>query len=223
MIRPRKLVGSLVFITGCLLLLILSLPMLVSIIHFSLFSSPKLIDPTAVTPFRSPAVVNIFGIAVTDDTNPQSWFSSSIPASASANNPVKYYYLTIPRLKMDRVQVEINGLDLKKNAVHYPGTALPGSFGNTVIFGHSALPFFYKPGQPLTIFNPLPDIKIGDEVTIDYNSFTYRYIISHTAEVTPDQVSVLAQSPDRHRLTLITCVPLGTFWHRFVATADLAN
>ena len=34
------------------------------------------------------------------------------------------------------VPVEINGPDLKKNAIQFPGTAIPGDYGNTVILDH---------------------------------------------------------------------------------------
>jgi len=92
-----------------------------------------------------------------------------------------------------------------------------------VILGHSALPGLYKKTSPLVVFNSLPQIKIGSEIIIRYDGVTYRYLVQATKEVHPDQVSVLAPTPDRRQLTLITCVPLGTYWRRFVAVAILVN
>ena len=77
--------------------------------------------------------------------------------------------------------------------------------------------------DPLSIFNPLVKAKIGDEIIINYDGITYRYIIRHTAEVDPEKVEVLAQSYDRYELTLVTCTPLGTYLRRFVARAELVN
>lgn len=222
MIRPPKIIAVLFLISGTLILLGLILPITISTLRFRFFSPPRLIDPTIVAAFPVPYVVNVFGITTVDYSNPTSWFDSS-PATISASTPVRYYTLSLPRQKLSDISVEIDGLDLKKNAIHLSGSALPGSYGNTVIFGHSALPLFYKQGNPLTIFNPLIDIKIGDEAVIKYDNIVYRYVVRQTQEVTPDQISVLAQHYDRHELTLITCVPLGTYWRRFVASAELVN
>lgn len=222
MIRPSKIIPVLLLLSGSLILAGLVLPITISTLRFRLFSPPRLIDPTAVAAFPVPYVVNALGITSVDYSDPTSWFDAP-PATASADVPIHYYTLSVPRLKLLNVRVEVDGHDLKQNAIHLPGTALPGDYGNTVIFGHSALPIFYKKGNPLTIFNPLVDIKSGDEVIINYDTITYRYTIRSTEEVTPDQIRVLAQHYDRHELTLITCVPLGTYWHRFVATAELSN
>lgn len=222
MTRHRKIISGLLFGLGSLLLLLTIFPILFSLVRFQFFSPPKLIDPTVVSVYPAPYIVNVFGTATADYTNPEIWFNTSYPASASASS-VTHYNLSIPQIQLLDVPIEINGLDLKNSAIHYAGTALPGSFGNTVIFGHSALPLFYKPGNPLTIFNPLIKIKVGDDISINYDNLVYRYRVRQTMEVTPDKISVLAQRFDRHELTLITCVPLGTYWHRFVAVADLVN
>jgi len=69
----------------------------------------------------------------------------------------------------------------------------------------------------------LPKAQVGDEVIVKYDGITYRYVIKKTQEVRPNQIEVLTQHYDRYQLTLITCVPLGTYWRRFVATAELVN
>ncbi|KKU74667.1 MAG: hypothetical protein UX99_C0008G0001, partial [Candidatus Amesbacteria bacterium GW2011_GWB1_47_26] len=52
---------------------------------------------------------------------------------------------------------------------------------------------------------------------------TYKYIVRNITEVDPSQIEVLAQRYDKNELTLITCVPLGTYLRRFVARAELVN
>ena len=71
-------------------------------------------------------------------------------------------------------------------------------------------------------FRPLRDIHLGDEVRVDSGK-TYRYIVSETRIVSPEDVSVL-QSEDKAELTLITCYPfnyLGSAPKRFVVQAQL--
>ncbi|MEK7091264.1 MAG: sortase [Patescibacteria group bacterium] len=206
-------------IIGLFLLLSVILPISLSQLSFSL--QPKLLDPTAVSLVPAPYVANILGITTPDYTQPTAWFPAA--SSTPSISRVRYYTLSIPKLNLRDVPVEINGTDLKKNAIHFSGTALPGDYGNTVIFGHSTLPALYKPNDPVSIFNPLPKIKVGDSITIQYDGVTYKYVVRNTTEVDPSQIEVLAQRYDKNELTLITCVPLGTYLRRFVARAELVN
>lgn len=193
-------------------------------IQAGLNPTPKLIDPSDVSGVPGLFVVSALGITTVDYTQASTWFVTDSPTDPSpAPSRVKYYTLSVPRIKLTDVTVEINGVDLKKNAIQYPGTAIPGSFGNAVVFGHSALPQFYQSGNPLTIFNPLLRMKLGDEIIVNYDGVTYRYLTREIKEVKPTDIEVLAQRYDRHEITLVTCVPLGTYWHRLIVRADLAN
>ena len=49
----------------------------------------------------------------------------------------------------------------------------------------------------------------------------YRYQVEKMVEVSPEDVSVLEQQYDRERLSLITCVPPGTYLRRLVVRAGL--
>jgi sortase A len=160
----------------------------------------------------------------TDLTAADTWFvGQPKPTVNSAAKKISYYKLSIPKVGLEGVTVEIDGNDLMKNAIQYPGTAIPGTYGNTVVFGHSTLPHLYKPLDPVSVFNPLVKTKVGDEVVISYDGVTYRYRITETKIVKPTQIDVLEQQYDKHELTLITCTPLGTYLNRFVAHAELVN
>ncbi len=209
--------------TGLLILSLVAVPVLISTFKFHLFSQPDLIDPTAVSGLPAPQIVNVLGVATSDLTQADNWFSTSSLPSAPVSSKVKYFTISIPRLGILDVPVEVNGTDLKNNAIHFTGSAMPGSFGNAVVFGHSALPQFYTKDNPLTVFNPLVKAKIGDEITVKYDGISYLYVVKETREVTPDQISVLSQRFDRSELTVITCTPLGTYWRRFVARAELVS
>ncbi|GEM_PF-5440412 len=208
----RRFFSLSLVMVGLILLLSVLVPIGLSQLSFSF--RPKLLDPTAVA--LVPAL-----FVIPDYTQPTTWFPSA--SSTPTVSRVRYYTLSIPKLNLRDVPVEINGTDLKKNPIQFPGTALPGDYGNTVIFGHSTLPALYKPNDPISIFNPLPKIKVGDAITIQYDGVTYKYIVRNTTEVDPSQVEVLAQRYDKNELTLITCVPLGTYLRRFVARAELVN
>lgn len=215
------------FSTGKLLplcLMLFGLVLIVSVIAPIAVPRPgsKLIDPTDVSEFPLPVVVDEFG-SPTQLSNSSEWFTAPISLPPAKVTSVRYFSLAIPRLKLLNVPVEVNGADLKTNAIHYPGTALPGEYGNSVVFGHSALPQFYTKDNPLTVFNSLVDARVGDEIIVNFDGITYRYLVTKITEITPSQVEVLTQSFDRRALTLITCVPLGTYWHRLVIHAEIAK
>ncbi len=159
----------------------------------------------------------------TDYLITSNWFSGQVKLPEIKKTSVEFFTLNYPGLEMTDVAVKINSENLKQSASHFPGTPLPGEYGNTVIFGHSALPQLYKPGNPLTIFNPLLKAKIGDEVSIIFDGIVFRYQVNKITEVNPDKIEVLAQNFSRKELTLITCTPLGTYWKRWVVRAELVN
>lgn len=174
--------------------------------------------------FLSPLGNNkVLSAKVVDLTRASNWFSGEVPISEPKNisQSIRYYTFSIPKLKIDKATAEVGGEDLSKSLIHYKGTALPGQIGNTVIFGHSVLPQFFNPQNYMTIFSTLPTLKLGDEVTINYDGITYRFTISEMFEVSPNDVYVLAQPNDRPHLTIITCVPPGTYLRRLVIKADL--
>lgn len=213
-----RFVPQVVILAGLIMLANVLIPITLPLLK----SKPKLIDPSAVSAAPNVFVVNVLGVSHQDNRSPQSWFE--LPASTSITpipSKLKYFTISIPRLGMDNITVEINGTDLQKNAIHFPGTVLPGSFGNSVIFGHSSLPQLYRPENPVTIFNPLLDAQIGDQILVNHDGVNYTYIVKDIVEVNPSQVEVLSQKYDRHQLTLITCTPLGTYWKRFVVKAEL--
>lgn len=201
---------------GLSLLVVTVFPILLSDLSFRLLAPPRLFDPSLLP--QLPQVIRR-----PDYTQASVWFSSPISLPPPAVSSASAFTLSLPRLGLTRVPVTVNGSDLKQSAIHYPGTALPGQLGNTVIFGHSSLPVLYKPGSSLTIFNPLVRAKVGDLVEISFDGVAYRYQVIQIQEVSPRQIEVLSQPADKYHLTLVTCVPLGTYWRRLVLTAELVN
>lgn len=154
-----------------------------------------------------------------DYTNADTWFPEA--THTSSNKDAIAYELSIPRLGIKDASVRNDHTDLKKTLIQYPGTAMPGDLGNTVIFGHSVLPQFFNPKNYLTIFSTLHTLSPGDQVIIKEGEVTYTYRITALYSVDPSDLSPLAQSYDRHSLTIITCTPPGTYLKRLIVRAEL--
>jgi LPXTG-site transpeptidase (sortase) family protein len=87
---------------------------------------------------------------------------------------------------------------------------LPGSMGNSIIYGHNWT----------SLFGKLVNVKVGDKVVVTYPDHTHKtFIIAYTSVVSPDESSILAPSKDK-RITLYTCTGLFDS-KRFVVVAVL--
>jgi sortase A len=96
----------------------------------------------------------------------------------------------------------------------HKGLAGPGQNGNMVLSGHISSP------NEGAVFHRLPELKVGEGVIVSTDERQYLYRVVDVKTVTPDQVSVLDQTPDP-TATLITCYPDGIYSHRLVVTARL--
>lgn len=155
-----------------------------------------------------------------DFTKASVWFPKK-PAVVVNQEEAVAYTLSIPKLKILEARVIVGSDDLSKSLIQYGGTANPGDYGNTVIFGHSVLPYFFNPKDYKTIFSTLPSLSEGDEIFISQEGITYRYVIEEMHVVGPDDVSILEQKYDDSYLSLITCVPPGTYEKRLWVKARL--
>lgn len=155
-----------------------------------------------------------------DYTLINNWFpTASLPPLKKSK--ITHYNLSIPVLKIENAVVEIGGLEVKDTLIHYPGTALPGEFGNVIIFGHSILPIFYNPKDYKAIFSLIPTLKKGDTIHLYYDGVEYVYEVFDYLEVFPEEINVLEQHFDQKTLSLVTCVPPGTYKKRGIVRARL--
>jgi len=121
--------------------------------------------------------------------------------------------LEAPTVKMSATVLE--GSDdgtLSRGAGHIENTPFAGQPGNIGIAGHRD-----------TVFRPLRDVKVGDPLALTTADRTYRYRISQTLIVGPDDVYVLDPT-GRPTLTLVTCYPFNFVGHapkRFIVRATL--
>ncbi len=172
-------------------------------------------------PANAAAPVSASWGATPETINPNLWFPTS-PQKKIVTR-VNSYMLSIPKLKIKDATVVVAGDDLSKSLIHYGGTGLPGEYGNTVIFGHSTLPQFYSPTNYKAIFSLLPTLTTGDEILVNFDGVRYRYVVEAMVVTKPNDLSPLEQRFDDVFLTLITCVPPGTYWERLNVKARLVK
>lgn len=120
--------------------------------------------------------------------------------------------LDVPRLQLSTPVIEgDDNVTLKRAVGHLPDTPMPWDDGNSAIAGH-------RDG----LFRPLKDVKVGDEIRFRTTRDEFRYRVTKTSIVTPDDLSVLEPQSDPATLTLITCYPfyyVGSAPKRFVVHA----
>ena len=124
--------------------------------------------------------------------------------------------LPLAVLRVPRVRLEVpvfDGTDeatLNRGAGHIEHTAVPGAPGNAGIAAH-------RDG----FFRSLKDVRPGDAIELDTRAGTVSYFVERMWIVDPDDISVLAPTPD-HALTLVTCYPfyfVGPAPQRFIVRA----
>ncbi|OGM04368.1 hypothetical protein A2715_03205 [Candidatus Woesebacteria bacterium RIFCSPHIGHO2_01_FULL_39_32] len=149
-----------------------------------------------------------FTFSQKDYTKASNWFEG-VDKKEYVSENVKYFTISIPKLKVENATVAIGGEDLSQSLIQFPDTALPGKVGNTVIFGHSILPIFYNPENYLAIFSTLDKLDKGDEVIVDYDGIRYKFTVENLFEVSPNDIQILEQDSSSSYLTLVTCSPPG--------------
>jgi sortase A len=230
----RKTVNylSYIFLTvGALLLFWSFYPILSFEVYSRIFiqngySSPVPRSDIASSLERSNSVLgtqNVFSSNLRDFTQADLWFPTKTQSKINKNITLKNYYLSIPKLNIKSAKVEVGGEDLSKSLIHYLPQTLPGEYGNIVIFGHSTLPQLYNPLDYKTVFTYLPSLEKGDKVLVQVEGVEYEYDVFDMFVINPEEVSVLEQQNDASYLTLITCVPPGTYWKRLVVKAKLTK
>lgn len=121
-------------------------------------------------------------------------------------------YLAIPRVGLSVPILEgDDARTLMIAAGHLPDTPLPWDEGNAAIAGHRD-----------TLFRPLKDVRVGDDVEVFTREGDLRYRVVRVAVVGSEDLWVLRPWDGVH-LTLVTCYPfsyVGPAPQRFVVQAE---
>ena len=132
------------------------------------------------------------------------------------------FYLSVPKLGIDKAEVSTNSGDLKPDKMigHYKGSGIPGESGNVFLYGHSVLPWFFNPKNPMTIFSTLPDLTVGDKISVFFEAKEYIYKVESLKTVNPNEVNPLWKPEGGGKyITLMTCVPPGLKTKRLLVVA----
>lgn len=236
-VRAIKFVPYFSILGGMVLLAVIVLPMVSYKLMVMSKNNNRLLSPLSdhalaeARGFISPVVPTVLSARNEEPASIQmesevdySLVSNWFPTAATPKlqtSKITNYTLSIPKLKINEAIVTIGGDKIKDTLISYPGTALPGEYGNTVIFGHSVLPMFYNPKNYETIFSLLPTLEKGDKIIIYFDGIQYNYQVEDYFEVKPDEVQVLEQRFNEQILSIVTCVPPGTYSKRGVVKARL--
>ena len=178
------------------------------------------------TPFRD----SVLGVATGFSDFKYNELENKNDATESTKEQApKYFTLSIPRLRVDQAVVETNSTNLNPDSSlgHYNGSALPGNSGNSFIYGHSVLPWFFNPKNYRTVFSTLGDLQTGDEIQINYNGKKLVYKVESKEVVAPNYVNPLGEFKPAYlkesTVTLMTCWPAGTKAKRLMVKAVLVD
>jgi LPXTG-site transpeptidase (sortase) family protein len=141
--------------------------------------------------------------------------ATTSPAAPAPAAGVVLGRLEAPTVKLSTAVLEgSDDATLSRGSGHIEGTPFPGQPGNVGIAGHRD-----------TTFRALRHIKLGDALEYQTADKLYRYKISKTWIVGPDDVYVLDPTP-QPALTLVTCYPFEFVGHapqRFIVRAELVG
>lgn len=136
---------------------------------------------------------------------------ANLPAPTPA--PHQGNRIQIPALNIDAPIVQGDGWEqLMKGVAQHLGTANPGEKGNMVLSGHNDV---Y--GE---VFRYLDRLKPGDQIVVFTSTQSHTYIVKEWKLVAPDQVEVMAPTPNE-TLTLISCYPYLVDTQRIAVKATL--
>lgn len=155
---------------------------------------------------QSLSTVDPFGEGeITEDTVPK----------VSADYDSVFAYIDIPKINQT-LPVYLGATDehLAVGAAVIQGTSLPigGNNTNSVISGHT--------GLVQKFFTDLPELAIGDTITITNRWETLHYRVTGNILIWPDQTEYLAVVPGKDMITLLTCYDGTASNDRFLIFAE---
>jgi sortase A len=212
--------------TGLAILALVLVPIISFELTYQAEDDVKMVNPLPNREIVKNTIINgvpqVLGAGNTDYTKASVWFPKAEAAEVFTKSNIDSYTLSIPKLHIDKAEVVVNADDLSKSLVHFSGP-LPGNFGNPIIFGHSTIIWLYNPLDYKTIFSKLPELKKNDEIFATVDNITYKYQVFEMKVVYPDDVSVLSQKYGDAYITLVTCVPPGTYFKRLIVRGRLTG
>ena len=185
----------------------------------SVFDGPANRAPTAraqnpVVPATAPTTTTTTGAAIVAPEAPPLPVPEAAPADPYERVPVVAVgEIEIPKIGLVHTIYEGVSLTVVDHGPgHWPGTPMPGGWGNSVYAGHRT-----TNSRP---FRNIDQLVAGDSIVFrtDLGTFTYR--VTETTVVPWDGVWIVDQHPGR-TMTLFACHPPGSAAYRYVVFAEL--
>ena len=66
-------------------------------------------------------------------------------------------------------------------------------------------------------------MEVGDPFYLIYKNWIFKYIVTETAVVRPDDVKYMENNTNEKKATLMTCWPAGTTISRLVVVGELVE
>ena len=158
--------------------------------------------------------------------------STTLPAASTTTlalsqpeNPPDDEHADVPVAEIGSIEIPKIGLStslyegiwltvLDVGPGHWPGTALPGGYGNAVVAGHRV-----THSEP---FRHIDELVAGDTIVLADATGRYTYAVTGSEVVTPDTVDIVTQRPG-HTVTLFACHPPGSAAYRYVVFGTLIS
>jgi sortase A len=135
------------------------------------------------------------------------------PAPRAPEPRVELGRFRIPDLELDTTLLKGVSLTvLDQGPGHWPGTALPGGWGNAVVSAHRT-----SHGGP---FRHLDQLEVGDEVIFEVDGTKHVNEVTGSEIVPPTALWIIDQKPGR-TLTMFACHPPGSTAERIVVHGEL--
>ncbi len=208
-----KFFSLLFLVVGLFLLLQVSLPLL----NYKVWEHNNIVETSLLTSPQTGSQ-QVLGVSIEKTDSDFPAIISSLQRETRA--PYDRFFLSVPSIKLDRIEVFVDSNNLNKGLSHLPGSALPGERGNAFISGHSALPLI--PISSKAYFADLTKLKKGDQIQLQTESNIFNYLVLGIKVIDPTDVSIILPPDSFNRyITLMTCVPPGLNTKRLVVLGKL--
>jgi len=178
-------------------------------------TTARTVPPTAVSTTSSTSTTSTSTTSSTTTTLPPTLpVPIAPPDNPRADEPeVQLGTIEIPALGVSKTLFSgITLTTLDRGPGHWPGTAMPGEYGNVVVAGHRT-----SRDRP---FRNIDQLQNGDEVVFTTAAGRFVYLVTEIEVVTPDALWIVDQLPG-YTATLFACHPVGSTRERIVVHLQL--
>lgn len=129
--------------------------------------------------------------------------------------------LIIPKIALKAPISDDGATALRSGAWHrFPERGNPEIGGNMILAAHRYR-FAYTPQRvrAQSFFYNLPQLKVGDDIYVDWHAKRYQYKVTQLLDVKPDQINIEDASATP-KLTIYTCTLAGSADGRVVVVAE---